>query len=161
MSVKQLLIVEPDLAFRTFLQKMVDGRAAVETAADFPTARARLFAAPFDLVVTNLRLGAFNGLHLAYLLASTGRLPRVVVYSDRFDPLLAREGQRAGTFCELQQRMPYALPSYLGANLPPLDRRAPLASDRRSSYRGGRRASDIPGLDNDNVVRQTGDRYGS
>jgi DNA-binding NtrC family response regulator len=162
MSVKHLLIVEPDLAFRTFLQRMVEGRAAVETAADFPTARARLFATLLDLVVTNLRLGAFNGLHLAYLVASTGSPPRVVVYTNRFDPLLAREGQRAGAFCELQQRMPYALPSYLDANLPPLDRRAPLTPDRRSSYRGGRRAADIAGLERDNIVgRQGGDRYGS
>lgn len=60
MRVKHVLIVEPDLAFRTFLEETVDGRAAVETAADFSAARARLFAGPLDLVVTNLRLGAFK-----------------------------------------------------------------------------------------------------
>jgi CheY-like chemotaxis protein len=144
--VKHLLIVEPDLVFRTFLAETVDGRAAVETVADFPVARARLFAAPLDLVVTNLRLGAFNGLHLAYLLASTARPPRVVVYSDHLDLSLIREAQRAGAFCERQRRLPYALPAYLDADLPPLDRRDPLRPDRRSIYRGGRRASDIPGF---------------
>lgn len=152
--VKHLLIVEPDLAFRSFLEAMVDGRAAVATAADFPAARARLFAAPLDLVVTNLRLGAFNGLHLAYLVASTGGPARVVVYSDRLDPSLAHEAQRVGAFCELQRRLPYALPAYLDADLPRLDRRNPLTADRRPSYRGGRRASDIPGLDGGPVVQQ-------
>jgi CheY-like chemotaxis protein len=153
-SVKHLLIVEPDLAFRSVLEEMADGRAAVETVADFPAARARLFASPLDLVVTNLRLGAFNGLHLAYLVASTGGPPRVVVYSDRLDLSLAREAQRVGAFYELQPRLPYALPAYLDADLPPLDRRNPLTSGRRSSYRGGRRASDIPGLDGGPVVQQ-------
>lgn len=68
MRVKRLLIVEPDLAFRTLLEDTVAGGAEIETVADFPRARARMFATPLDLVVTNLRLGAFNGLHLAYVL---------------------------------------------------------------------------------------------
>lgn len=144
MRVKRLLIVEPDLAFRTLLEDTVAGGAEVETVADFPRARARLFATPLDLVVTNLRLGAFNGLHLAYVLASAGRPPRVVVYSDRLEISLTHDAQRAGAFCELQRRLPYALRAYLDADLPPLDRRDPLSPDRRSAYRGGRRASDIP-----------------
>jgi DNA-binding NtrC family response regulator len=152
--VKHLLIVEPDLALRSFLEEMADVRAAVESVADFPAARARLFATPFNLVVTNLRLGAFNGLHLAYLVASTGWPPRVVVYSDRLDPSLAREAQRVGAFCEHQRRLPYALSAYLNADLPRRDRRNPLTADRRSSYRGGRRAPDIPGLDGGPVVQQ-------
>lgn len=149
MRVKRLLIVEPDLAFRTLLEDTVDGGAEVETVADFPMARARLFAAPLDLVVTNLWLGAFNGLHLAYLLASTARPPRVVVYSDCLDLSLAREAQRTGAFWEVRRRLPYALPVYLDADLPPRDRRDPLRPDRRSAFRGGQRASDIPGLTSD------------
>jgi len=50
------------------LEDTVDGGTEIETVADFPMARARLFATPLDLVVTNLRLGAFNGLHLALCL---------------------------------------------------------------------------------------------
>jgi cytoskeleton protein RodZ len=38
------------------------------------------------------------------------------------------------------------LPVYLGANLPARDRRDPVTPDRRSAFRGGRRASDIAGL---------------
>lgn len=139
-----LLIVEPDPAFRILLEEAVDVQAAVETTADFPAARARLVATALDLVATNLRLGAFNGLHLAYLLAGAGRPPRVVVYSDRLDMSLVHDAQCADAFCELQRRLLYVLPAYLYADLPPLDRRDALRPDRRSAYRGGRRASDIP-----------------
>jgi hypothetical protein len=135
--------------FRTLLEETVHWRAEVETVADFPTARTRLFAAPPDLVVTNLRLGAFNGLHLAYLLASVDWPSRAVVYSEYLDVSLVREARRAGAFWERQRRLPYALPAYLDAGLPPRDRRDALRPDRRSAFRGGQRASDIPGLTSD------------
>lgn len=150
MHVKRVLIVEPNPSFRTLLEETVHGRAAVETVADLPTARARLFAMPPDLVVTNLRLGAFNGLHLAYLLTSGDWPSRGVVYSESLEVSLAHEARRAGAFWEFQRRLPYALPAYLDADLPPRDRRDPLRPDRRSSaFRGGRRASDIAGLTSD------------
>jgi len=58
--VRRLLIVEPDSVFRALLEETIHRPAVVETVADFPSARMRLFARPPDLVVTNLRLGAFN-----------------------------------------------------------------------------------------------------
>jgi DNA-binding NtrC family response regulator len=146
MSVKHLLIVEPDSTFRVLLERTVHWQAEVESVADFPTARARLFPTPPDLVVTNLRLGAFNGLHLAYLLAGMDWPSRAVVYSEYLDVSLVREARRAGAFWELQRRLPYALVAYLDANLPARDRRDPLTPDRRSTFRDGRRASDIQGL---------------
>jgi DNA-binding NtrC family response regulator len=147
--VKHLLIVEPDPIFRVLLEETVHRRARVETTADFPTARARLFAWPPDLVVTNLRLGAFNGLHLAYLLASGDWPSRAVVYSESVDVSLAQEARRAGAFWEFRRRLPYALPAYLDADLPARDRRDPLKPDRRSAFRRGRRASDIAGFTSD------------
>ncbi|PWT81403.1 MAG: hypothetical protein C5B57_10495 [Blastocatellia bacterium] len=143
---KHLLIVEPDTIFRALLQETVRGEAAVEIAADFPAARVCLVARPPDLVVTNLRLGAFNGLHLAYLLASADWPSRGVVYSETLDASLAHEARRAGAFWEFKQRLPSALPAYLNADLPARDRRDFLMPDQRSAFRGGRRASDIAGL---------------
>ena len=42
----------------------------------FVTARDRLFATPFSLVVTNLRLREFNGLHLVHLVTARTNPPR-------------------------------------------------------------------------------------
>jgi hypothetical protein len=95
--------------------------------------------------VTNLRLGGtVEGLQLAYVVASAGYPTRVLVYSDRVVPWITRELHRAGAFFETQDRLAFALPSFLSAELPVLDRRNPVVPDRRSNYRGGRRASDVP-----------------
>ena len=149
MTVKHLLIVEPDPTFRTLLEETAHQHGVVETVGDFPTARARLFAAPPDLVVTNLRLDAFNGIHLAYLLASVDWPSRGVVYGEELDVSLAHEARHAGAFWELRRRLLYALPAYLDADLPARDRRDPVRPDRRSAFRCGRRASDIAGLSAD------------
>ena len=99
----------------------------------------------FDLLVTNLRLDQnVEGLHLAYVVASAKFETRAVVYSDFVESWVAHELQRAGAFYESQARMVFALPAYLHANLPLLDRRSPASPDRRAAYRGGRRASDVP-----------------
>lgn len=96
-------------------------------------------------MITNLRLRAnVEGLQLAYVVASAGYATRAVVYSDYADTWVAHEIQRAGAFFETPTRVVFALPSYIYAKLPVLDRRDPEASDRRSSFRGGRRASDVP-----------------
>lgn len=118
----------------------------VEAVGDFASAYARLAIRPPDLMVTNLRLhGDVTGLQLAYVAAS-GRLPmRTVVYGDDPEPWVVREVQRLGAFYETQSRLEVALQAYVNANLPVLDRRNPGTSDRRAAYRGGRRASDVPG----------------
>jgi len=78
-----------------------------------------------------------------------------VLYSESLDVSLAHEARRAGAFWEFQRHLPYALPAYLDADLPPLDRRNPLKADRRAIYRGGRHASDIPRLTSDaSEIRQ-------
>ena len=95
--------------------------------------------------MTNLRLdGTVEGLQLAYVIASSGYPTRVLVYSDRVVPWITRELHRAGAFFELHSRLEFALPAFINADLPVLDRRNPVIPDRRSTYRGGRRASDVP-----------------
>jgi hypothetical protein len=53
-----------------------------------------------------------------------------------------REAQEMGAFVETWPRVPAALPAYVGAQLPPRDRRDLLRVDRRTLPRGGRRAAD-------------------
>jgi hypothetical protein len=112
--------------------------------ADFPAAFDRLGHEAPDLMITNLRLRAnVEGLQLAYVIASAAYATRAVVYCDYADDWVAREVQRTGGFLETTSRMLFALPSYIHGKLPVLDRRNPLAPDRRAAYRGGRRASDV------------------
>jgi hypothetical protein len=67
------------------------------------------------------------------------------VYSDALDVGFAREAQLAGAFYEVRTSLPAALISYLRAPaLPPRDRRDPEMRDRRATFRGGRRGSDLP-----------------
>ncbi|SRR5712692_4895075 len=141
---KRLLIVEADFEFRNLLADTVAWAADAETADDFLMAHARLLRAPVDLVVANLQLGFRDAIGLAYLLAGERRFPRFLAYSATFDAALAHEFQRARAFYESRARLPYALPAYLDARLPVLDRRNPAQWDRRIAFRGGRRASDVP-----------------
>lgn len=95
--------------------------------------------------MANLRLHTnVEGLHLAYVVASAGYRTRAVVYSDGAESWVIRELHRAGAFYESRSRVAFALPAYANADLPVLDRRNPAMPDRRTAYRGGRRASDAP-----------------
>jgi hypothetical protein len=119
--------------------------ADAQGVADFRAAFDRLGDDSPDLMIANLRLRAnVEGLQLAYVVASSGYATRAVVYSEYAELWVAHEVQRAGGFFETPARLLFALPSYIHAKLPVLDRRDPLARDRRMTFRGGRRASDVP-----------------
>jgi DNA-binding NtrC family response regulator len=146
---RRLLLVEPDKPLWSILAVGLRGLAQVDTVADFQTARARLwraslFKTPFDLLVTNMQLGAYSGLQLLYLLATTGLPTRSVCYTNHLDAASGEEAQRAGAFYEIRTRLPYALPAYLLAQLPAVDRRHVTIPERRMQPRGGRRCSDEP-----------------
>ena len=139
----RVLLVEPDKSRRFHLRDVVREVADVDCHSDFPTARAHLFSKPYDWLVTETRLGAYNGLHLVHL-ARSSRLPiRSLIYADRQDVFLFQEAQRAGAFYEFRDRVDRALPVYLLASLPPQDRRSAVTHDRRAApFRGGRRCTD-------------------
>jgi DNA-binding NtrC family response regulator len=146
---KRVLLVEPDPGFWAVLDRSVRTLARVEPVPDFQKGRARLrdawvFQTPFDLLVTNMRLGSYNGLHLVHLTASTGLPTRSVVYTNLLNVEWAHEVRRAGAFYETEPRLPYLLPAYLLARLPDADRRQATLAERRSNFRGGRRGSDVP-----------------
>ena len=147
-----MLIVDPHLPVATALARVVEpavanrpGFTGVALCSDFSTARARLRAAPPDLLITALRLREYNGLNLVYLVASAGLPTRSIVYTESTDTTMASEVRAAGAFYEVWPRLPAALPGYVSAVLPPQDRRDAAIYDRRRSGRGGgRRVVDRP-----------------
>jgi len=138
---KRILLVEPDAAKRETLSALVVGIADVDAHASFLSARVNLSLAPPDLLVTQLRLGPYNGLHLVHL--SRSRMIRSVVYADSTDLVLVREVQSAGAFYETAQHLPVVLRHYVEQTLPAADRRSLEHPDRRSTLRGGRRVTDV------------------
>ena len=145
-----MLIVDPNLPSATALARIVEpdlspNSQEVALCADFSTARARLRAAPPELLITALRLREYNGLNLVYLAAGAGLRTRSIVFTDDSDSGMAREVRAAGAFYEVRARLAKALPAYISASLPAHDRRDVGAFDRRRSGRaGGRRAVDQP-----------------
>jgi hypothetical protein len=148
LSVIRALIVEPDGLLRAQLKRALAGLAYVDADAAAPTARAHLLSRSYDWLITNIRLDAYNGLHLAYLAAAGGRPRHILVYGDLPDLPLAREAQQLGAFFECRDGIALALGSYLQSTLPVRDRRDPSHRDRRTLFRGGRRCSDFSGVMN-------------
>jgi DNA-binding NtrC family response regulator len=137
---KRILLVEPDAVRREAFSSILARVADVDAHTDFSSARHSLPLMPYDLLVTQLRLGPYNGLHLVYL--ARRLMIRSVVYAASTDVILAREAQLAGAFYERADHLAVALSHYVGHALPSVDRRNPGRPDRRSNSRGGRRVTD-------------------
>jgi DNA-binding NtrC family response regulator len=140
---KRVLLVEPDAAFRMQLRRAASRLAYVDADPGAPIARTHLLAKPYDWLVTNIRLEAYNGLHLLYLAHAAGVRLAVLVYGDIVDVALAREAQQLGAFFESRDCVALTLATYLRGELPARDRRDPGHRGRRTIFRGGRRCSDI------------------
>jgi hypothetical protein len=141
-DVERVLLVEPDEARRVRLRQAAREVANIDGDADFLTARLHLSSKPYDWLCTNIRLGAYNGLHLAHLALASPTPIRVLVYSEGLDSWLARQVQQVGAFYESADRVDRAFTTYLRSPLPLQDRRNPAEPDRRTASRGGRRCTD-------------------
>jgi len=141
-GMKHLLVVEPDAILGERVLARCERIARATLCRDFLSARSQLLASTPDLLVTNLRLEEYNGLHLV-LLASAEGTTRSLVHTDRPDPYLVREAQSIGAFFERTERLLQAVVGYLDFDLPQRDRRNSDRYDRRTEFRGGRRAADI------------------
>ena len=137
-----LLLVEPDASAALRIGEPLFGTVDVHTHRRFETARRDIASLEPDFVVANLRLGEFNGLHLAYIANAMRKTP-CVVYTVEREPGMAREIQRSGAFYEIAERLPITLRHLMFSPLPAFDRRNAEAPDRRLSVRGGRRAWDL------------------
>ncbi|MCC7009148.1 MAG: hypothetical protein IT184_10050 [Acidobacteria bacterium] len=106
----------------------------------FQDARRDLAATPHDILVTNAKLGTFNGTQLVYLARQANPASTCIVHGD--DPGMALDAQQAGAFWERSTFLPFGLPQFFSSTLPASDRRDPRRLDRRLTFRGGRRATD-------------------
>ena len=139
----RVLFVDPNVSAAEEIRR-VPGVAAVDVCSDFASARSHLLKTEYDLLIANLRLEAYNALHLVYLAKAAGRRTRAIVYTEVRDGRLGRDVQEAGAFYETADRFMRALPSYLTRPLPDRDRRSPASADRRGTFRGSRRTADVP-----------------
>jgi DNA-binding NarL/FixJ family response regulator len=148
MEPRHVLLVEPDTMVSTILSEAIRAFACVNRHTHFAAARSDLQRRVFDLIVTNLRLEAHNGLHLAYLAATKSHPERSIVYTLIYEPSMVREVQRAGAFYETAGLLPHTIAAYLTHSLPSCDRRNVAVRDRRRTSRGrGRRRSDGQAFD--------------
>jgi DNA-binding response OmpR family regulator len=154
---RAVLIVEPYESFASQLAVISRDAGWEPTLCQtFETARRQLEQEPPDLLVTNVRLELFNGIQLCYLVKRADPKTPVVVYASEKDQALSADVQQANGFFERQAFIPHSLQAFLVAiaksrpewghpvtPLPEQDRRNPLVLDRRSVFRGGRRATDL------------------
>lgn len=92
-----LLVVEPDApALRTMVDVLQAGRYRTLTASGFGRALQLMDAVRPDLLITVVRLGKFNGLHLVVLGRATDPRMAALVIDDRSDEGLQREAIVAG-----------------------------------------------------------------
>lgn len=110
---QQLLIVEPDGLIAERLAEAVKAYARVDTASDFATARTLLATRSYDWLVSNVRLGEYNGLHLVHLNSTNLAARNTLIYDDHADPWLAGEARRIGAFYERGEHIVEAMPCYL------------------------------------------------
>ena len=155
MPFNRVLLVEPETVLRLQMRNAVETVAMIDAEPGVPTARQRLLGAPYNWLVTNIRLQAYNGLHLAYLARMSTRPIKILVYGEGDDLLLAREAQQLGAFYESRKSVVSSLAAYLTGSLPAADRRDAAVQDRRSMTRGGRRSADAALFSDPLGVRQS------
>jgi DNA-binding response OmpR family regulator len=94
---RRVLIVDDEPALLDAVKYAFE-RAGLEVVAcrSFEDARTRILSEDFDALVTDVRLGAFNGLQLAVI--ARNRLPNlaIVVFSGFDDPVLREEASGLG-----------------------------------------------------------------
>src|SRR6185503_7184587 len=76
---KQVLVVDPSADMLDAIQDALQPVADIETCSTFAAARARFQSRPPDLLITNLRLEAYNGLQLVLMEAKEPT--RCIVYT--------------------------------------------------------------------------------
>jgi len=102
-NILRILVVEPNRESRTSLHVRGSRYGLVESFANFESARARIMAGGFDYLVTNIRLEAFNGLHLVYLSRSLGIEACALAYTDVPDNSLTVDAHAAGAaYCDFE-----------------------------------------------------------
>ena len=113
---RRVLLVDDDPALLRLVSQWLTGGGFSVTACDsFEDARRELTAHPPDVLLTDLRLGAFNGLQLVILASELNPQPLTVVMSAYDDPTLREEAERCGARYLLKPFSSQAVLSSIGS----------------------------------------------
>jgi DNA-binding NtrC family response regulator len=93
----RLLIVDDDTGLLDAMQRSLRDSVQTVVACDsFEKARQVLKDQSFDALITDVRLGAFNGLQLAVMARDMAPSMRLVVFSGFDDPVLRADAEQIG-----------------------------------------------------------------
>ena len=113
---RQVLLVDDDHALLKLVSQWLTGGGFSVVACDsFEDARRELALHPPDVLLTDLRLGAFNGLQLVILANEQQPHPLTVVMSAYDDPTLRDEAERCGARYLLKPFSSQAVLSSIGS----------------------------------------------
>jgi DNA-binding response OmpR family regulator len=94
---QKILIVDDDVALLDGLESAFKSAGEAATAcSSFELARQILRSEQYDVLITDVRLGAFNGLQLALLARDLYPRITLIVFSGFDDPVLRAEAEHAG-----------------------------------------------------------------
>jgi two-component system response regulator YesN len=95
--VPSLLLVDDDPELLQALERFLsDSGYSVIPSSTFEEAKDEITTRPPEILVTDVRLGAFNGLQLALLARDINPDVKIVVFSGYDDPVLKDEARRLG-----------------------------------------------------------------
>lgn len=93
----RVLVVDDEPALLDALKIALErGHCEVTACRTFEEARQRLLGEDFDVLITDVRLGAFNGIQLAVVARDRNAATRIVVFSGYDDPVLRSEAANLG-----------------------------------------------------------------
>ena len=93
----RLLIVDDDIGLLDAMQRALrDSLRTVVACDSFEKARQMLKDQSFDALITDVRLGAFNGLQLAVMARDMYPDMRLIVFSGFDDPVLRADAEQIG-----------------------------------------------------------------
>ena len=96
-QINRILIVDDDEPLLRALEMTLSARDKDgEAFSTFEEARRALRARTFDALITDVRLGAFNGLQLAVIARDEQPHIRIIVFSGFEDPVLQAEAKAVG-----------------------------------------------------------------
>jgi DNA-binding NtrC family response regulator len=93
----RLLIVDDDVSLLDAMQRALRDSLKLVVACDsFEKGRQMLKEQSFDALITDVRLGAFNGLQLAVMARDLYPNMRLIVFSGFDDPVLRADAEQIG-----------------------------------------------------------------